>query len=215
MSGASPARAGKVRRTGQPAGPCGGGLPLPVQGRRHRPDRPLAARGEAVAAIGPELGAARVQPGHRPGVRCGIVLGVQEDACQVAAEGRVVSVRYASQFPAPRKERVSPGHLVAVAEIPGGAEAVVWRWYDAVVIGDEAGAVRLWEPAHGEVAAQPRSPRQRHEPGTRAYLSAGLPGAGWWVAGRAVDRAEDADVELDEVERLYTEHGMWDSAFDL
>ena len=150
-----------------------------------------------------------------PRLRCGIVLRVQEDACQVLAGGQVVSVRYASQFPAPRKERVSPGHLVAVAEIPGGAEAVVWRWYDAVVLGDEAGAVRLWEPAHGEVAAQPRSPRQRHEPGTRAYLSAGLPGAGWWVAGRAVDRAEDADVELDEVGRLYTEHGMWDSAFDL
>jgi len=30
-----------------------------------------------------------------------------------------------------------------------------------------------------------------------------------------VDRAEDADVELNEVERLYTDHGMWDSAFDL
>ena len=150
-----------------------------------------------------------------PRLRCGIVLRVQEDACQVAAEGQVVSVRYASQFPAPRKERVSPGHLVAVAEIPGGAEAVVWRWYDAVVLGNEAGAVRLWEPAHGEVVAQSRRPRQRHEPGTRAYLSAGLPGAGWWVAGRAVDRAEDADVELDEVERLYTEHGMWDSAFAL
>jgi hypothetical protein len=27
-----------------------------------------------------------------------------------------------------------------------------------------------------------------------------------------VDRAEDAEVELDEVERLYNEHGMWDSA---
>ena len=52
-------------------------------------------------------------------------------------------------------------------------------------------------------------------PGTRAYLSSGLPGAEWWVAGRAVDRAEDADVELNEVERLYTDHGMWDSAFDL
>jgi hypothetical protein len=25
-----------------------------------------------------------------------------------------------------------------------------------------------------------------------------------------VDRAEDADVELSEVERLYTENGMWD-----
>jgi hypothetical protein len=151
-----------------------------------------------------------------PRLLCGIVLRVQEDACQVLAEGQVVSVRYASQFPAPRRERVSPGHLVALAEVPDGSDAVVWRWYDAVVLGHEAGAVRLWEPAHGEVVAQPRRPRQqRHEPGTRAYLSAGLPGAEWWVAGRAVDRAEDADVELNEVERLYTDHGMWDSAFDL
>ena len=117
-----------------------------------------------------------------PRLRCGIVLRVQEDACQVLAEGQVVSVRYASQFPTPRRERVSPGHLVAVAEVPGGSDAVVWRWYDAVVLGNEAGAVRLWEPAHGEVVAQPRRPRQRHEPGTRAYLSAGLPGAEWWVA---------------------------------
>ena len=46
-----------------------------------------------------------------------------------------------------------------------------------------------------------------------ALLSAGLPGAEWWVAGRAVDQAEDAEVELDEVERLYTEHDMWSSAF--
>jgi hypothetical protein len=27
-----------------------------------------------------------------------------------------------------------------------------------------------------------------------------------------VDKAEDAEIELDEVERLYTEHDMWDSA---
>jgi hypothetical protein len=40
-----------------------------------------------------------------------------------------------------------------------------------------------------------------------------LPGAEWWVAGKAVDQAEDAEVELDEVERLYTEHDMWSSAF--
>ena len=64
-----------------------------------------------------------------------------------------------------------------------------------------------------EVVAQRRRPRQRDDPGTRAYLSAGLPGAEWWVAGRVVDRAEDADVELDEVERFFTEHGLWDSAF--
>jgi hypothetical protein len=141
------------------------------------------------------------------------VLSAEENACQILADGQVVSVRYASQFPAPRRERVSPGHLVAVAEAPGVSAVVVWRWYDAVVLGGEAGSVRLWEPAHGEVAAQRRRPQQQYHPGTRAYLSAGLPGAEWWVAGRAVDRAEDADVELDEVERLYTEHDMWDSAF--
>ncbi len=148
-----------------------------------------------------------------PRLRCGIVLRAEEDVCQVVlARGQVASVRYASHFPAPRRERVSPGHLVAVAEIPGAA-VVVWRWYDAVVLGSEAGSLRLWEPAHGEVAAQRRRPQQRYDPGTRAYLSAGLPGAEWWVACRAVDRAEDAEVELDEVERLYTEYDMWDSAF--
>ena len=146
-----------------------------------------------------------------PRLRCGIVLGSEEDACQVLAGDEIVSVRYAPQFPAPRRERVLPGHLVAVAEIPG-ASVVVWRWYDAVVLGSDAESVRLWEPAHGEVAAQRRWPQQQYGPGTRAYLSAGLPGAEWWVAGRAVDQAEDARVELDEVGHLYTEHGMWDSA---
>jgi hypothetical protein len=150
-----------------------------------------------------------------PRLSCGIVLHAEEDLCQVLAEGQVVSVRYASQFPTPRTERVSPGHLVAIAQVPGAPDAVVWRWYDAVVLGHEGTSVRLWEPAHGEVVAQPRRPQQRHDPGTRAYLSAGLPGADWWVAGRAVNRAEDADVELNEVERLYSEHDLWGSAFDL
>jgi hypothetical protein len=150
-----------------------------------------------------------------PRLRCGIVLRVGEDACQVLAGGQVISVRYASQFPTPRRERVSPGHLVAIAEVAGGSDAVVWRWYDAVVLGSEAGSVRLWEPAHGEVVAERRRPQQRYDRGTRAYLSAGLPGAQWWVAGRAVDRAEDAEVELNEVERLYTERNMWGSVFDV
>jgi hypothetical protein len=150
-----------------------------------------------------------------PRLRCGIVLRAGQETCQVLARGQVVSVRYASQFPTPRRERVAPGHLVAVAEVPGGSDAVVWRWYDAVVLGGELGSVRLWEPAHGEVAAERRRPQQRYVRGTRAYLSAGLPGAEWWVAGRAVDRAEDAEVELNEVERLYTQHNMWDSVFNL
>jgi hypothetical protein len=104
---------------------------------------------------------------------------------------------------------VSPGHLVAVATAPDGTEAVVWRWYDAVVLGEEAGMVRLWEPSHGEVVAQPRRAEQPRRPGTRAYLSAGLPGADWWLAGAAVARAEDADVELDEVTGFYTERDLW------
>ena len=144
-------------------------------------------------------------------LRCGIVLRVQEDACQILGEGEVRSVRYAAQFPSPRTERVSPGHLVAVAAAPDGSEVAVWRWYDAVVLGEETGLIRLWEPAHGELVAQPRRPQQQRQPGTRAYGSAGLPGADWWVAGAAAARAEDADVELDEVERFYTERDLWNA----
>jgi hypothetical protein len=143
-------------------------------------------------------------------LRCGTVLRVlQEDACQVLRAGQLSSVGFATSFPSPRTERVSPGHLVAVAAAADGAEAVVWRWYDAVILGEETGVVRLWEPAHGEVVAHPRRAEQHRQPGTWAYLSAGLPGADWWVAGTAVAEAEDADVELDEVARFCTEHNLW------
>ena len=141
-------------------------------------------------------------------LRCGIVLRVHEDACKILRQGQLSSVQYATPFPSPRTERVSPGHLVAIATAPEGTEAVIWRWYDAVVLGEEAGLIRLWEPSHGEVVAQPRR-RQPVRPGTRAYLSAGLPGADWWVSGAAVARAEDAEVELDEVDRFLTEHDVW------
>ena len=147
-----------------------------------------------------------------PRLRCGIVLEAHEDTCHILAEGQVAPVRYAAQFPSPRSARVSPGHLVAVADLPDGSAAVVWRWYDGVVLSSDMNSVRLWEPGHGQVAAQRRQPGQSYSPGTRAYLSAGLPGADWWVAGSVVHQAEDADVELEEVRRLYTEHGMWDSA---
>ena len=92
-----------------------------------------------------------------------------------------------------------------------GVETVLWRWYDAVVLGYEDGQIRLWEPARGELLAQPRARFCDVGPGSRAYLSAGLPGAHWWVAGPAVAAAEDAVVELDEVEQLYTEHDLWDT----
>jgi hypothetical protein len=134
-------------------------------------------------------------------------LRVEEDACQILRAGQLVSVPFAKPFPSPRTQRVLPGHLVAVAAADG-TEAVIWRWYDAVVIGEEAGLVRLWESAHGEVVASPRRSEQHRQPGTRAYLSAGLPGADWWVAGPAVAQAEDADVELDEVQRFCAEQGL-------
>jgi hypothetical protein len=57
--------------------------------------------------------------------------------------------------------------------------------------------------------ARPRRATAHRQPGTRAYLSAGLPGADWWVAGAAVAKAEDADVDLDEVGLFCTEHGLW------
>jgi hypothetical protein len=140
-------------------------------------------------------------------LRCGIVLRVQEETCEIISAGRTDRVRYTAGFPSPRRERVSPGHLVAVATAPDGSEVVLWRWYDAVVLGEEAGLIRMWEPAHGEVLAQPRPARNRGA-GTRAYLSAGLPDADWWVAGPVTPSTADAEVELGEVERFYDEHGL-------
>jgi hypothetical protein len=139
----------------------------------------------------------------------GIVLRPQEDTCEILAGGRRRSVHYATAFPSPRTERVSPGHLVAVAAAPNGSEVVIWRWYDAVVLEQATDLIRLWEPGHGEVVARPRQAQHRRPPGTRAYLSAGLPGAEWWVAGAVASRAEDADVELDEVEQFYDDRGLW------
>lgn len=126
---------------------------------------------------------------------------------------RVNSVGYAPMFPSPRKQRVSPGHLVAVATGPNRTELVVWRWYDAVVVGaQDDGSVRLWEPAHGEVVARTRGSYVEQVPGTRAYASAGLPGAQWWVAGSA-GRVDGIEVELDEVDALYTGNGLWATVF--
>lgn len=144
-------------------------------------------------------------------LHCGTVLRVREDECEVLRGGRLSTVRYAPMFPSPRTDRVQPGNLVAMTTASDGIATVLWRWYDAVVLGDEANAIRLWEPAHGEVLAQPRATYRRGHPGTRAYLSAGLPGADWWVAGPTTATAQEAGVELGEVEKLYTEHGLWDT----
>jgi len=149
----------------------------------------------------------REPAGH---LRPAIVLSTAEDACTVFAGERTEVVAYARPFPAPRTERVAPGHLVAVATAADGLDVVIWRWFDAVILEGVDGAIRLWEPGHGTVLAQPRDRKHIYRPGSRAYLSAGLPGAEWWVAGTAVDRAEDADVELDEVHRFFTSAGLWE-----
>lgn len=147
-------------------------------------------------------------------LRPAVVLRVEEHACEVWTEDKILRVPFAPMFPAPRTERVSPGHLVAIATPPNGDnEVVVWRWYDAVVLDDNAGAmVRLYEPAHGEVVAERRKP-QPHKPGSRVYCSAGLPGADWWACGVVTAQPEDVDVDLHAVEAFYTEHGLWEQVF--
>jgi hypothetical protein len=143
-------------------------------------------------------------PPDRP-LRTAVVLEPTPDRCVVLAGGRRERVGYAPPFGA-RAAELRPGHLVALT-----GDLVVWRWFDAVVLDADEGRLRLWEPAHGEVSAQPRRPDRQHRPGTRAYLSAGLPGADWWVAGPADVAPEDADVELDEVAAFYARHGLWDA----
>ena len=150
---------------------------------------------------------------HR--LRTARVIRADEHACTIWSHGEVGLARFAAMFPSPRVERVSPGHLVAIATGPDGTDVVVWRWYDAVVLGTEDdGSVRLWEPAHGEVIARRRASYEKQDPGSRAYASAGLPGAEWWVAGRVCGAPHSADVELEHVDALYTENNLWPAVFD-
>ena len=149
---------------------------------------------------------------HR--IRTARVIRASEHACEVWGRGGVSSAGFAPMFPSPRAERVSPGHLVAIATGPDGTDVVVWRWYDTVVLGPEDdGSVRLWEPAHGEVIARTRASYGKQDPGSRAYVSAGLPGADWWVAASACGAPQSAVVELDDVDALYTENGLWPAVF--
>jgi len=133
-----------------------------------------------VATVPHGTGSASRAVGDQGRLRRGIVLRAEEEACQVLIQGRPIWARYAGAFPTPRVERVSPGHLVALAPAAAGdTPVVVFRWYDAVVLEAADDQVRMWEPAHGEVLATPRRSRQPWQAGTRAYLSAGLPGADW------------------------------------
>jgi hypothetical protein len=142
-------------------------------------------------------------------LRTAVVVRPRPSECDVVAGGGRDTVGYAAPF-ASRAAELAPGHLVALAPGPDGRELVVWRWFDAVVVDASGEQVRLWEPAHGEVVAVRRRPQQVHRDGTRAYLSAGLPGAPWWVAGPADAAPGAADVELDAVRAFYAEHGLWE-----
>jgi hypothetical protein len=144
-----------------------------------------------------------------PQLRPALVVNPGEDACEISERNQLFLVQYSVPFK-PRAERIMPGQLVAIASTVDGTQALVWRWFDAVVVGETGDQIRLWEPAHGEVLAQPRRPQLRYRRGGRAYLSAGLPGADWWVSGAATGVAEEADVELHEVHEFYTRHGLWD-----
>jgi hypothetical protein len=143
-------------------------------------------------------------------LRLGIVLDTTEDACTVVGDGRRFVVPFAPPFPRPRVDRVRPGNLVAIDGNGDGSGVVLWRWFDAVVFDSSSESVSVWEPAHGSVIATRRNPQHQYRPGGRAYLSAGLPGAQWWLAGPAVDNAEDADVDRVEVEAFFSGVGWWD-----
>lgn len=146
-----------------------------------------------------------------------IALTVTEDDAEVHDGAASRRVRFAPPVPAPRTERVRPGHLVAVARL-GDEAAILWRWFDAVVLDCSADAVRLWEPAHGLITAQLRDAHSLPAPGRRVHVSAGLPGADWWaLAPRSAD-PRDVDpqslqTDLDAVRQLYTEHGLWSAVF--
>lgn len=147
-------------------------------------------------------------------LRLARVLHVEEDTAGLWAADGFLTAGFAPMFPGPRTERVSPGHLVALATAPGAAEVIVWRWYDAVVLGASGDdGVRLWEPAHGEVTAHRRPSYTEREPGSRAYASAGLPGADWWVTGPADVLPRMEDVDLREVDAFFTGNELWVKAF--
>jgi hypothetical protein len=140
--------------------------------------------------------------------RAAVVLRAGEHQAEVCFGSETGLVGYAAPFGA-RAQSLTPGHLVAVADTPDAGPLVLWRWYDAVVLEQLTDHVRLWEPGHGEVLATPRDPVLRYPPGTRAYASAGMPGADWWIEG-PVAAVEDVDVALDEVCAFYAEHGLWE-----
>jgi hypothetical protein len=178
-------------------------------------------------------------PGHPIQLRTAVVVAVTEEGCATSSPGSQTWVRFAPGFPSPRVERVSPGHLVAIAstsdhpapnvepsdsfappvdapESDAAVErtAIVWRWFDVVVLGESPrGSVIVWEPGHGEVEAHPTEQYVPREPGSRAYASAGLGDDGWQVTGPVVSDPGRAQVDLDDLRALYDDNDLWGSVF--
>jgi hypothetical protein len=150
---------------------------------------------------------AEVDGGAAPELLTAVVLEAGEESCTVFRDGAAVVLPYARPFPRPRAGRMSPGHLVALVAA-AHRPTVVWRWFDAVVLGTSSHGVHLWEPLHGEITAQPRNAGTGLSPGSRAYVSAGLPGADWWLAAPASGAPEEARVDLAEVWRFSVDHGL-------
>ena len=78
--------------------------------------------------------------------------------------------------------------------------------------GVDDGWVRWWEPAHGAVTAKSRDSYRKQEPGSRAYASAGLPGADGESLASPGTPGRDA-IDLDEVALFVTEKGIWPDMF--
>lgn len=144
----------------------------------------------------------------QPAYELALVLRSGEESCLVHSGGETAEAGFAPFFPTPRAERVLPGNLVAVV-----GNQVVWRWFDAVVVETSGSLVRLWEPAHGELLAERRG-EEEYAPGQRAYVSAGLPGADWWVEGRACVPADEASVDVGAVHAFLTQHGLVPASAD-
>ena len=139
--------------------------------------------------------------------RAAVVLRPGEQRCEVSFGVETAFVDYGIPF-SPRAKSLTPGHLVAVTDRPDATSLIIWRWYDAVVLEQSAEQVQLWEPNHGEVLARSRNAKHRYPAGTRAYASAGLPGADWWVEGPG-GAGVDADIAMDQVCEFYAAHDMW------
>ena len=145
-----------------------------------------------------------------PQLHVAIVLSAAEDECTVYAGDATRVVSYAEPFPRPREGRVAPGNLVAIAGV-AGAELIVWRWFDAVVVDQAGQVVTLWEPNHGDGrGSAERSAVTSTDPVAAPMRRPACPArTGGWPAPRSTVRRRPA-VDLHEVSDFFTSHGLWD-----